>query len=344
MKASKSLLIPALAVIAVLGFVTFWKKGGTEPAIAPGSQEIRLAYFPNITHAPAIIGIAQGIWRDKLPDANVSVKVVNAGPEAMEALLANELDFSFVGPSPAINAYLKSKGNALRIISGTCLGGASLVRRSDVKIDSIKDLGGKRVAVPQTGGTQDVSCRYYLQKNGLKAKDQGGTVEVISVKNPDILALFKQKQIDAAWVPEPWASRLKLDTGAVTVVDERDLWPNQKFCTTVLVVRKAFADAHPDVVDQVLAAHIATLDWIKSNEADAKKVLNKELKRLSGKEIPDTLLNEAWSKVSFTSDPDYDSILTFAVAAKQAGYLKENDLNLAGILDPRAQRLKGTKD
>ncbi len=341
MKTSRSLVIPAVTIIALLTFVTLWGHDKEEKAAAAGSQEVRVAYFPNLTHAPALIGLSNGIWKEKLPGCNLSVKVVNAGPEAMEALLANELDFSFVGPSPAINTYLKSKGKALRIVSGACLGGASLVRRADVNISSIKDLDGKRVAVPQTGGTQDVSCRYNLAKNGMKPKDQGGTVEVISVKNPDILALFKQKELDAAWVPEPWASRLRKDVGAVTVVDERDLWPGRQFCTTVLVVRKAFEDAHPDIVDEVLAAHMATLDWIQTNDADAKKVVNQELKRLSGKALPDSLLDEAWSKLVFTADPDEDSIQTFASAAKQAGYLPEANLDLSGILDTRAQRLKG---
>ena len=331
----RDLLVPTVTILAVFAVVGFMGQGAGTKSGSGGKPEIRLAYFPNVTHAPAIIGVGKGMWADRLSDYHLTSKMVNAGPEAMEALMANELDFSFVGPSPAINAYLKSKGKALRVISGACLGGASLIRRGDVQINSIKDLDGKRVAVPQAGGTQDVSCRHFLAANGLKAKDQGGTVEIVAVKNPDILALFKQKHLDAAWVPEPWAARIKKDAGAKTVVDERDLWPDRKFCTTLLVVRKAFADSHPDVVDLVLTAHLATLDWMRDHADEARRVLNAELKRLSGKRLPNSVLNEAWGKVTFTADPDPGSIDAFAQDAYEAGYLKEAHPNLTGMMDSR---------
>ncbi len=332
MRFGKELGVPAFVFFAILACLIFVGKRSAG-AETNGKPEIRIAYFPNITHAPAIVGVASGLWTKELPNYTLAPRVVNAGPEAMEALLAKEVDFSFVGPSPAINTYVKSNGKALKIIAGVCQGGASLIRRADVKIDSVKDLDGKSVAVPQIGGTQDISCRYFLTKNGLRAKDQGGTVDVIPIKNSDILALFLQKHIDAAWVPEPWAARIKKEAGAQTVVDERTLWPEGNFSTTVLVVRSEYAAAHPDVVDSVLKAHLSTLNWIQTHQAEAKKVVNSELKRLTSKALPTDVLEEAWSHVTFSDDPNVSSIQAFAKAAVEAGYQKNTELSLDALID-----------
>ena len=333
MSIGRQLGLPVFTFFAISGGLVFLGNKDVSVSSNPNLKTIRVAYFPNMTHAPAIIGIGGGIWDRDLPGYRVDPQIVNAGPEAMEALLAKQIDFSFVGPSPAINAYMKSDGKALRIISGVCLGGASLIRRADVVIDTIRDLNGKRVAVPQLGGTQDVSCRYFLSQNGLQSEERGGTVEIVPIKNPDILALFLGKQIDAAWVPEPWAARIKKDAGAKTVVDERDLWPDRKFSATVLVVRSEFADAHPEVVENVLRAHLDTLDWIKTHESEAKGTLNSELKRLTGKALPKDVLEEAWSHVLFSDDLNESSIESIAKAAIVAGYQKPSKLSLASLID-----------
>lgn len=318
-----------LAIIA-LGF------GRTpEPARAGGqpTSVMRLAYFPNITHAPALAGMARGDFQRAVGDVQIDPKVVNAGPEAMEALLAGEVDVSYVGPSPAINTYLKSNGKALRLVSGACSGGASLVARKGSGIRSIGDLAGKRVAVPQIGGTQDVSCRHFLRKNGLTTLDKGGTVEVIPVKNADILALFLQKQLDAAWVPEPWAARLAIEAGATIVVDERDLWPGREFTTTVVVARTAYLEKHRADVERLLSAHRETVDWLTKSPDEAKRVVNEELKRLTGKPLPERVIQEAWERVSFTVNPHRASIDTLVEAARDAGYLRATAGDVAGMYD-----------
>jgi NitT/TauT family transport system substrate-binding protein len=262
----------------------------------------------------------------------------------MEALLAKEVDVAYVGPSPAVNTYLKSGGKALRILAGACSGGASLIAREDLEIRSIRDLDHRRVAVPQFGGTQDVSLRHFLDVNGLAPQDRGGTVEVLPIKNPDILALFISKQIDAAWVPEPWASRLKKDAHAHTVVDERDLWPNKAFTTTVLVARTEFMQAHPLAIEAILRAHLATVAWLNGHPEEAQSVVNSELKRLTGKALAKSVLQEAWSRLRFTDDPNRANILEFTNAAAKAGYLK-GSLNLDAAFDPSqlalARRQKG---
>ena len=169
------------------------------------STTVRLAYFPNFTHAVGLIGVARGTFQKAIGDNNqLDVKPFNAGPALIEALLAGEIDLGYVGPNPAINGYVKSKGEALRIIAGASSGGALFVVRPEANIKTAKDLDGKAFATPQLGGTQDVALRYYIQQNGLKTADKGGTVKITPTQNPDILTLFKQGKIDGAWVLEPF--------------------------------------------------------------------------------------------------------------------------------------------
>jgi len=333
-RSHRDLLTAAIGVSALfaLAFGRGWTKEAPGHA---GQTDLRVAYFPNLTHAPALIGMAKGIFQRDLPNYHISERVVNAGPDAMEALLAGEVDMAFVGPSPATNTFLQSKGQALRIVAGVCQGGASLVAREDLPIGGIRDLDGRRIAVPQLGGTQDVSCRHFLAVNGLKTTDHGGTVTILPVANPDIQTLFLRKQIDAAWVPEPWASRLVADAHAKTVLDERTLWPGGKFTTTVLVARKGFANAHPDAVRAFVQSHLRTVEWIHRNPAEAETVANGELKRLTGKPLKPAILAQAWSHLSFSGDPGSASVLAFANAAFDEGYLKSSPGRLEGLIDSR---------
>lgn len=292
------------------------------PEAASDKPLLRLTYFPNITHAAALAGVDQGIFVRALPEFRVEERVVNAGPEAMEALLAGEVDVAYVGPSPAINTYLKTNGEALRIIAGASSGGAALVRRKGLPIRTVADLDGRRLAIPQIGGTQDISARTFLAKAGLRPRERGGTVEILPIKNPDILSLFKRGQLDAAWVPEPWVSRVIQEAGAELVLDERSLWPNETFTTTVVVVRQDFARKHPEVAEAFARANQSAVAFLNSDTARAKAAVNRQLKRLAGKELPARVIDSAWARVKFTTDPDPTSVQAFARAAFDAGYAK----------------------
>src|SRR5947207_5635860 len=256
----KALALPA-AGVALLAGLAFGFGGAGKQRPAGAGPRLRLAYFPNLTHAPAVAGVGRGDFQKALGHtASIDAKVFNAGPEEMEALLAGEVDLGYVGPSPALNTYVKSGGRALRILAGACSGGASLVARAGAEVNGIRDLDGKRVADPQLGGTQDVSLRRSLAANGLRPREKGGTVQILPVKNPDALALFLSKQIDAAWVPEPWATRLVHEARGRRIIDERDLWPEHRFSTTVLVARAAFLKDHAREVNALLRAHLAGID------------------------------------------------------------------------------------
>jgi NitT/TauT family transport system substrate-binding protein len=328
----RRLIMPGLlVVVAVIVAVVF---GSDDPGHGWDKRQhvvtVRLAYFPNLTHAAALVGVSKGFWWRAMGENRLETKVVNAGPEAMEALSAGAIDFAYVGPSPAINTYLKSNGRALRVIGGACEGGASLVARKGSNISGLVDLQGKRLAVPQLGGTQDVSARFFLSHVGLKPREIGGTVQVLPVKNGDMLGLMKTGQIDAGWVPEPWASRCVVELGALRVVDERDLWPGG-FPTTVLVVRAAFAEQHPELVKAAISANNQALASIASDSATAKRTVNAELARLTGKPLSQEVLEMAWGEMKFKGDVSINSLERQAEAAVQAGYLPSDHASLQGI-------------
>ena len=267
-----------------------------------GPTTVHLAYFPNLTHAVALVGVARGTFQKTLGSNHLDTKTFNAGPDLINALLAGSLDIGFVGPNPAINGYLTSQGG-LRIISGASSGGALLIVRPDAHINSVQDLNGKKLADPQSGGTQDIALRHYLQGNGLKTTDQGGAIQIIPTDNPTILTEFKQGQIDGAWVPEPWASRLIVEGHGQVFVDERTLWPNHKFVTTNVIARKEFLDQHPDIVKEFLQANVETVQYIQSNPDDAKKLINNQLQTLTGKPLSSEVLDQALKNLDITYDP-----------------------------------------
>ncbi len=321
-------------VCATIVFAFFGCASETPAPSAHAPVTIRVGYFPNITHAQAMIGIADGTFQRALGN-NVTIdpKVFNAGPSAVEAMFAGQLDLSYIGPNPAINGYVKSKGAALRIIAGATSGGAVLVVRGDAGINRAADFRGKKIASPQLGNTQDVALRAWLTKQGFKLTEQGGDTQVIPTANPDILTLFQKKEIDAAWVPEPWGARLVRETGARIFLDERDLWDNGQFTTACIIVSTAFLKDHPDLVRLWLAAHVELTQRINADPSAAKKKLNGEIERLTGKALDAAVLDDAWSRQTITYDPISASLFGSADAAFNLGFLGDTPPQLDNIYD-----------
>ena len=299
-----------------------------------GPVTVHLGYFPNLTHAVALVGLQRGTFQSALGSkVKLESKTFNAGPQLVEALFAGDIDIGYVGPNPAINGYVQSHGGALRIIAGAASGGALFVVRPEAHINSAADLNGKKLATPQLGNTQDVALRFYLLQNGLKTADKGGTVQIVPTDNANILTLFKNGQIDGAWVPEPYASRLILEDKGQVFVDERTLWPDGKFITTDVVVRKAFLDQHPDIVANFLKAHVETVQYINANLASAQDIVNGQLQQLSGKPLPNAVITRAFSDLTVTYDPLTQTLLIGADHAYALGFLGSTKPDLSGIYD-----------
>jgi NitT/TauT family transport system substrate-binding protein len=319
----------ALFVVLALALVACGSQGSSNSS---GPLTVRLGYFPNLTHAVAIVGVARGTFQSGL-GSNVKIKPVifNAGPAEIEALFANDIDIGFVGPSPAINGYVKSHGQALRILAGASSGGALFIVRPGANIKTAQDLSGKKIADPQLGGTQDIALRYYLQQNGLKAADKGGTVQITPTDNPTILTLFKTGRIDGAWVPEPWATRLVVEGKGQIFIDERSRWPNGKFVTTDVVVSTKFLNAHPDLVNKFLQADIDTVNYIQSNPDQTKTIVNSEIQRITGKGLPSKEMDLSYTNVDITYDPLTSTLEEAASRAYALGFLGSSKPDLNGI-------------
>jgi len=287
-------------------------------------QAIRVGYFPNITHAQALVGQANGQFqKDFGSTATIQWQQFNAGPAEIEAIYAGAIDIAYIGPSPTISGYMRSNGEALRVIAGAASGAASLVVRNGSGINTVNDFHGKTIATPQIGNTQDVALREWLAIHGYKTIDKGGDVRVQPADNPDVLTLFLKGQLDAAWVPEPWATRLVHDGNGHIFLDERDLWPNRQFVAAHVIVSTKFLNAHPDLVKQFLRTHVALTDWINANPAAAKLLINQQLQKSTGKPLPTVILNEAYSRLTVTYDPIASSLYTSAQHSVDAGYLRK---------------------
>jgi NitT/TauT family transport system substrate-binding protein len=301
---------------------------------AQSQVTVRVGAFPNITHAQAMVGKANGAFDKALgSSAKVDWKTFNAGPAAIEALFAGAIDMTYIGPNPTISGYVRSNGEALRVVAGAASGGAALVVRNDAGINNASDFHRKKVASPQLGNTQDVALRSWLRNNGLKSTDKGGDVQVIPLANPDQLTLFVKKELDAAWAPEPWATRLIREGNGRLYLDERTLWPNGQFVCANLIVSKKFLKEHPDVVKNWLRAHVELTDWINGHLPEAKKTLNAQIQKETGKALPDAVLDEAFGRLQVTYDPLRSSLLTSAKAAFDAGFLGRQAPDLSNLYD-----------
>jgi NitT/TauT family transport system substrate-binding protein len=295
---------------------------------------VRVGYFPNLTHAQALVGRAGGQFEKALgPGVQIEWKAFNAGPAAIEAIFADAIDLTYVGPNPAVTGYVRSQGAAVRVIAGAASGGASLVVRQGASIEKASDFHGKRVATPQLGNTQDVALRSWLRANGLKPREKGGDVQVLPITNADQFTLFLKGQLDAAWAPEPWASRLVRDAGGKIFIDERDLWPNHEFVITDLIVRPQFLKEHPDVVKNFLRAHVELTDWIGKNPVQAKQILNQQLQKETGKPLEPAVLDDAFSRMAVTYDPIRSALQKATQQAFDEGFLGRTPPDLSGLYD-----------
>lgn len=293
---------------------------------------LRLGYFPNLTHATALVGIEKGIFARTLgPGVKLETTPFNAGPAAVEALFSGALDAAYIGPNPAINAYVKSAGKAIKIISGATSGGAFLVVEPGIR--DAADLRGKKLATPQLGNTQDVALRSWLAKNGLKTtKEGGGDVTVLPQENSQTLETFRAGQVDGAWVPEPWATRLVREGGGTVLVNEADLWPGGRFVTTHLVVRTAYLRANPGIVERLLAGQVEANDAVNADAAQAQRLVNQGIEKVTGKGLSPAVLAAAWKHLTFTDDPIASSLRASAADARALGFLPKS-ANLDGIYD-----------
>ncbi|MFI5551806.1 aliphatic sulfonate ABC transporter substrate-binding protein [Streptomyces sp. NPDC051738] len=335
--------LPLLA-LAACGYGSQAKEN-TEQAIAgaakvDGLDSVRIGYFGNLTHATALVGRHEGLFQKELGGTTAEYATFNAGPSEIEALNSGSIDIGWIGPSPAINGYIKSNGENLRIISGSASGGVKLVVDPE-KIKSLKDVKGKKIATPQLGNTQDVAFLNWVSEQGWKVDAQSGKgdVSVVRTDNKIMPDAYKSGSIDGAWVPEPTASKLVAE-GAKVLLDEADLWPDKKFVITNVIVSQSFLKEHPRAVEAVLRASVKTNKWINDNPDRAKAAANAQLAADTGKALPTSVLDPAWQSIRITDDPLAATLGTEAEHAVKAGLLQKPDLTGVYDLAPLNKVLK----
>jgi NitT/TauT family transport system substrate-binding protein len=337
-----ALAIGLVLLIAVGAIVASNVSRNTEAQAAEPSPaaELKLGYFGNVTHAPALVGVKKGFLQQALGGTKLRTQTFNAGPAAIEALNAGAIDAAYIGPNPAINSFVKSQGESVRVIAGAAAGGAQLVVKPE--ITSAADLLGKTLASPQLGGTQDVALRAWLTKQGYKTNvDGSGDVAINPTENAQTLKLFQDGKLDGAWLPEPWASRLVLQAGAKVLVDEKDLWDGTgtgkpgEFPTTILIVNQKYAASHPDTVKALLNGNAESVAWLNSAPADEKaNLINAALQESAGAALPNDVLARSLANITFTLDPLAGSYPKLLQDGVDAGTTKKADIN--GLFDLRA--------
>lgn len=313
--------LAALGIFLALGMTACNTAGGGSTSSGQ-LKELNVALFPNLTHAQGLVGKNNGTFQKAVGSGvTINWKSYNAGPDEVQAFLTGAEDIGYIGPGPALTGYVQSHGD-IQIVAGSTDGGALLVARKGVDIKNVKDLAGKKVAIPQYGNTQHLLLLNLLKENGLKTTDKGGTVTVQQVNNPDVQTLFDKGALDAALVPEPWGSTLVQKDSAQVVLDENALWRNGEYATAVVIARKEFIKAHSDVLEKFLKAHVELTDYIHKNPSAAQDAVNAQINVLTQKKLSADILASSFKNTTVVNDPAKASVLDFAKFAKDAGYLQ----------------------
>ncbi|HZJ17472.1 MAG TPA: ABC transporter substrate-binding protein [Chthoniobacteraceae bacterium] len=326
--AAGTLLMKTLRILLAVLVVT-----SITTVVRAQQTTLRVGHFPNITHAQALVASqlsheGKGWFEERLgKDVKIQWFVYNAGPSAMEALAANSIDLTYVGPNPALNLYVKAQGEEVRIIAGAATGGAALVVQPDGRLSKPADFKGRAIATPQLGNTQDVACRAWLKKQGYKITQIGGEVKVLPTANPDQLALFSDGKLDGVWTVEPWVSRLELEAKGKIFLEQKDT------ITTVLVSSVKALKERAALVKKFAEAHAELTKWINEHPEEAKKLANAALKEHTKREMPPELINHSWPRITFTADIKRESLESFVAEAKTVGFLKEAS-DLSRLVSP----------
>lgn len=301
----------------LIGFILFW-------VVVPSAmaETIRVGHFPNVTHVQGLVAhhlsrTGHGWFEERLgKDVKVEWYVYNAGPSAIEAILAGSVDLTYVGLNPALNAYAKSNGEEIRLLAGAAAGGAALVVQVDSQLKQPTDFRGKTIATPQLGNTQDIACRAWLRNGGLKITQTGGEAFIVPTPNPDQISLFQQRKLDAVWTVEPWVSRLEREAGG------KVLFKQSKDSVTVLVSGVKFVKTKLELARRFVQAHRELTDWILAHPEEAKKVALEELSVETQAKVSAELIGQAWNRIGLRSDVSLEEFQQFVSNAQRAGFMR----------------------
>lgn len=290
--------------------------------LALAGETIRVGHFPNVTHVQGLVAhhlsrTGHGWFEERLGQGvKVEWYVYNAGPSAIEAILAGSVDLTYVGPNPALNAYAKSNGEEIRLLAGAAAGGAALVVQADSQLKQPADFRGKTIATPQLGNTQDIACRAWLTNGGLKVTQTGGEAFIVPTPNPDQISLFQQRKLDAVWTVEPWVSRLEREAGGKVLLEQ------SKDSVTVLVSGVKFVKGKSELTKKFVQAHRELTDWILAHPEEAKKMVLEELSVETQAKVSAELIAQAWKRIMLRPDVLIEEFQQFVSNAQRAGFMR----------------------
>ncbi len=300
----------------------------TNPSTAAeAAVEVRFGYFANVTHGQAVLAVATGELEKAIAPAKLTTRVFNAGPSVIEALFAGEIDIAYIGPGPVISAHGKSRGEGIRVISGAAANGVAIVARGDSSIKSLDDLRGKRVATPQMGNTQDIAAKHYLKS----VLGQSDVSNVIAIANAEQSTMMARREIDAAWVPEPWAAKLVAD-GHRLIAEENTLWPDKQFTLTVVAASPEFLAKHRETVVKILGVHKTWTDRFQKSAAAQAQPLSDAIFALTNKRIAADVIADSLKRVTFTTDPLPNTLATMSKWSFELGFARD-EVSIDGLID-----------
>lgn len=315
MRQIKKLLIAGAFILAALGMTGCGSK-------QEKANEVNIGYFNNITHAQALLMKSEKSLENRFgKDVSVKWNAFNAGPAEVEALFSGDIDIGYIGPVPAISANVKSQGDVV-ILSSATKGGAVLIKRKDSGINSVADLSGKVVAIPQVGNTQHLNLLQLLKEYDLKPMTEEGTVTVSAVANADVANMMERGDIDAALVPEPWGATL-LEQGAELVLDYDQIYMQGQYDVAVVVVRKEFREENPELVEAFIKEHEAATAKINENRTESLQLINEELKNATGKALDEKIMEQAFERIGVSTELNRESIVGFAGLSKEQEFIRE---------------------
>jgi NitT/TauT family transport system substrate-binding protein len=332
----------------VAGAVAMMLAATVSPAQAASgvADKVRVAYFANITHAPALIARQKQIFEKYLGSTKVEYSIFSVGTAEIEAFKGGAIDFGYIGPSPSISGYTTTQGTLLNVVSGAVSGGAKFIVKPELiategkpTTAEIKALKGKTFATPGLGGTQDVALRNYLRKNSIAVGSGDQTAHILPTENATTLTLFQKGSIDGGWVPEPWATRLIQEGKGKVFLDEATLWPGGKYITTDVIASQKFLQQYPATVKALLQANNEAIAFLNkpANKQASIDLAQAELKARTGKVLSDAVIGAAWPALTFTADPLASTWKTSFIAGINAKVLSGSlsAADLKGIFDLR---------
>lgn len=207
---------------------------------------------------------------------NYEFTVAGSADEVTPKLIKGEFDIAAIPANLAAVLYNNTEGK-IRIIAINTLGVLYIVEKGG-EVAKLEDLKGKTIYATGKGSTPEYTLRHILEKNGIDP-DKDVTIDFKSEPS-EVVPLLKKAEKAVAMLPQPYVTVASANVeGLNTVIDLNAEWGKVEsdtgIITGVTVVRKAFADEHPEAVKEFLKEYGASVEYVNANVEDAAALVEK---------------------------------------------------------------------